>query len=325
MSTIKYTIGEDVYFETIRVVPELSALVYQGVSPWSIGQELRPFAKNGAAAGTQYDSWPGRLRIPAAIPTGASITNVPGDRWDRYNPSVYAYPPGYPSAPLGQHSQVFPVNRGHLSVWWWNPTALVEKEEFPYAIYWPSLVCDYRNDWPDAPPQLVIASFQGSAYGGLFDDNTRSLLFTQGPATVQATAVVTNNPPGGWGNPTYSRGFTFETWVRPTVIAGYNGIMSMTSANGSNALSLYVKDGLVGAAVFGYSGGILSTQSWSATTSVVTQDWAHIGLVYTTNGVLKFYVDASLWALNRTLLWTLLDTSPIQWNWGQCAPGHWVA
>ncbi len=291
MCAIKYTVGEDVYFETVRIVSELSPLVYQGVSPWVVGQEIRPFLKSGAPTGDRYDAWPGRIRVPESAPTGASITNVAGDRWDRYHPTLYAYPSGYPADPAGIQSQVTPVNQGHLSVWWANPTALVEKEEFPHSIYWPSLVCDYRNEWPEAAPQIVIASFQGSAYGGLYDDRTGSLLFKQGPVLIQGTATVTNLPPGGWGNPIYGQGFTFETWIRPNVVTGYCGVMAMTSANGSNALSLFVKDGLVGARLAGYAGGLISTQEWFATTSVLTNEWAHLGLAYSTNGDLRFFVD----------------------------------
>ncbi len=291
LCTVKYTIGEDVYFETIRIAAELSPLVYQGVRSWAIGQEIRPFITSGAPTGATYDAWPGMLRIPSAAPEGASITNLPGDRWDRYHPGLYAYPTGYPTDDAGRQSQVFSLNLGHLSVWWWNPTALVEKEGFPVPIYWPSLVCDYQNEWPEAAPQIVIASFQGSAYGGYLDDGTSGLRFTQPPVTIQGTATVTNAPPDGWGDPIYDQGFTFETWIKPSVVSDYRGIMTMLSADGTNALSLFIKDGLVGAALISYAGSGVTTQEWYATASVLTNEWAHVGLAYAAGGGLHFYVN----------------------------------
>jgi len=295
MCLLKYTIGEDVWFEPIRVVNELSSHVYQGVSAWSIGQELRPFAKTGQPPEAGYDAWPGLLRLPASLPSGGAITNFPGDsRWDRYHADLYNYPIGYPGNTNDLQSQVFAVNVGHLSVWWWNPTALVQNEDFPYPIYWPSLVCDYRNVWPEAAPQIVIASFRGSAYGGLLDDGTRSLLFSgQQPIAIQGTAVISNAPPAGWGNPLYDLGFTFETWVKPATVAGYRGLMDMASANGTNAFSLFVKDGLVGAALIDYNAGrsLVTTQEWYGTATVLSNEWSHVAMVWGTNGSLQFYVD----------------------------------
>jgi hypothetical protein len=160
---------------------------------------------------------------------------VAGDDWNRYHAGLYHYPSGYPGDVAAVQSQLFAVNIGHLSAWWWNVTALVETEQFPYPIYWPSLVCDYRNEWPDAAPQIVIASFQGSAYGGYFDDGTKSLRFFGNKAvTIRGTDVVTNE----WGNPHLDE-FTFETWVKPASITGYRGVMDMVSS--TNAFSLFIK------------------------------------------------------------------------------------
>jgi hypothetical protein len=288
LCTLKYTVGEDVWFETVRIVPELSPLVYQGVRPWAIGQELRPFARSGAPGGGNYDTWPGMLRIPSAPPTGAGITNTPGDRWDRYHPTLYQYPPGYPVEDAGLASQVFAVNAGHLSVWWWNPTALAAREGMPTPIYWPSRVCDYRNEWPAAPPEIVIASFQGSAYGGLFDDGTGSLQFLSNrTVTIQGTSVVTNE----WQDPLYDVGFTFETWIKPTTVRGYRGVMSMRAASGYSHLSFFIKDGLPGMAQIRQSGRTITTNEWFATQSVLPHEWSHVGFSVDPEGELRFHVN----------------------------------
>jgi len=297
MCTMKYTIGEDVWFETIRIVSELSPLVYQGVRPWTIGQELHPFTYSGNPGQGQYDSWPGLLRIPSTIPTGSvngidgsSINNVQGDQWDRYHPGLYRYPTGYPADVAGVQSQIFAVNAGHLSAWWWNTTALVANEEFPFPIYWPSLVCDYRNEWPGAAPQIIIASFQGSAYGGIYDDGTGGLRFLgQRAVTVRGSPIVTNE----WLNPRYTEGFTFETWVKPVTVSGYRGVMAMAAANGSNSLSLFIKDGLVGAAVINYNaaGQTVRTNEWFGTRTVLSNQWSHVGLSSGSNGTLQLFVN----------------------------------
>jgi hypothetical protein len=290
MCTVKYTVGEDVWFETIRIVSELSPLVYQGVRPWTIGQELRPFVYGGSPSQDQYEGWPGLLRVPGTIPTGTDITNVPGDNWDRYHPILYRYPTGYPGDVPGVQSQVFSVNAGHLSVWWWNATALVETEEFPFPIYWPSLVCDYRNEWPAAAPQIVIASFQGSAYGGYFDDGTASLrFFGNRVAIVQGTELVTNE----WQNPRYDAGFTFETWVKPAALSGYRGVMDMLSASGTNAFSLFIKDGLLGASVVSFDPGPRTTKTneFFGTMTVPSNLWTHVAMSGGTNGTVQLYVN----------------------------------
>lgn len=291
--TLKYTVGEDVWFEPVRTVRELSEDVYQGVQSWSIGEELRPFLGSGSSPAAHYDEWPGLLRIPTPRPSdGGGITNIESDlRWDRYHPDLYSYPVAYPNNTNGLQSQIFAVNIGHLSAWWWNPTALVKAEEFPVPIYWPSLVCDYRNEWPEAAPQIVIASFQGSSYGGLYEDGTAGLLFTQPPVRIQGVEAVTNSLPDGWGNPVYRDGFTFETWIRPSAISGPRGIMAMTSASGTNALSLLINDTLIGAAVITYGAGVVVTQEWFATASVESNEWAHVGLVYGAEGSLEFYLN----------------------------------
>ena len=216
----------------------------------------------------------------------------PGDtRWDRYHAGLYAYPTGYPPNVNDVPSQIFGVNLGHLSVWWWNPTALVEKEQFPFPIYWPSLVCDYRNEWPEGGSQIVIASFQGSAYGGYLNDGTASLLFTQGPVAVQGKSTVTNDLPNGWGNPLYDQGFTFETWINPATISGYRGLMAMRCSDGSNVLSFFVKDGNLGASLITYGEGAVATQEWSGDEPVQSNEWAHVAMSYGAAGGLHFYVN----------------------------------
>lgn len=290
MCAMKYTVGEDVWFETIRIVSESSPLVYQGVSSWAIGRELRPFRATGGQPTGSYDAWPGLLRVPSAPPTGTAIVNVPGDRWDRHHPTLYRYPTGYPNDTIGLRSQIFAINAGHLSVWWWNPTALVAEEELPFPIYWPSLVCDYRNEWPGAAPQIVIASFQGSAYGGYDDDGTASLrLLGNRGITVQGTAVVTNE----WQNPRYEAGFTFETWIKPATVSGQRGVMDMEAASGTHSLALFIKDGLVGASLISFEpvGGTARTNELFGTRTILSNQWNHVGFSWGTNGTLRLFVN----------------------------------
>ncbi len=287
MVTLKYTVGEDVYFETVRIVPELSPLVYQGVSPWTVGNELRPFGYNVSPNSNPYSGWPGMVRVPGDAPTGPGITNVAGDNWDRYHAGLYHYPIGYPGDVAAVQSQLFAVNIGHLSAWWWNVTALVETEQFPFPIYFPSLVCDYRNEWPEAAPQIVIASFQGSAYGGYFDDGTKSLRFFGNKAvTVRGTDIVTNE----WGNPRLDV-FTFETWVKPTSITGYRGVMDMVS--GTNAFSLFIKDSLIGAGIVSFNpiSRTTTTNEFFGTMTVPSNQWTHVAFSGGTNGTVRFYVN----------------------------------
>jgi hypothetical protein len=289
MCTLKYTIGEDVWFETIRIVSELCPLVYQGERSWSIGKELGPFTTTGSPEQGRYNGWPALLRIPDP----ALIDSVDGDaRWDRYHPGLYNYPVGYPSDPTSIHSQVFAVNVGKLALWWWNQSALVADEQFPYPIYWPSIVCDYHNEWPASAPQIVIASFQGSSYGSWYDDGSASLLFSGvKPVLIQGTPqVIGSDGPLDWGNPPYTNSFTFETWIKPVVVTNYCGVMNLSSVNGSNQFSLFVKDGQLAAAVLARSpAGTVSTNEWYATRSVSPQEWTHVAFTYT-NGVLEFYV-----------------------------------
>lgn len=292
MVTLKYTAGDDVWFETVRLAWETDARVYQGVKTWQIGNEARPFLGSGLPA-AGYDDWPALVRLPVTPPTGAGITNVAGDRWDRYEPTLYHYPSGYPAGASDLQSQVIPVNRGHLALWWWNASRLTSEEDFPAPIYWPSLVCDYDNAWPEKPRQMVIASFQGSVVDTWLSDDTGSLLLP-GVQANEAQLRVHPDRVADWTGYRYAEGFTFETWVRSGNLGGKRGLMTMRYGTQTN-LCFYLENGVPAASVYrvqqvSSNTWVTSTQSWYATDAVWTDTWTHVALSYSA-GQLRFYVN----------------------------------
>lgn len=291
MCTMKYTAGDDVWFETVRLAWETNSLVYQGVRTWTIGNEARPFLKSGLSP-QGYDTWPGLIRLPATLPTGGGITNVAGDRWDRYEPNLYRYPVGYPVHDTDLESQVMPVNLGHLGVWWWNESRLVAEEGMPAPIYWPSLVCDYRNVWPDNPRQIVIASFQGSVSDTWLADQTGSLQLP-GVQAGEAQLLVHPARTNEWTAYSYTDGFTFETWVRSSNLGGKHGLMTMR-AGGQTNLSFFLENGVPAASLFTWqqltsNTWVTATQTWYGTEAVVSGTWTHVAMSLSGSD-LKFYV-----------------------------------
>ena len=294
LCTLKYTVGDDVWFEPVHTVWENDPLVYQGVRVSSIGEELKPFRANGLA-GDGYDQWPGMLRIPVTIPTGEGITNWPGDRWDRYNVGLYAYPDEYPTTEDGLHSQLFAVNVGHLGVWWANPSSLVADEELPVPIYWPSLVCDYRNVWSPRPREVAIASFNGSTCDTPVEDSSGSLRLP-GLSAFEASMGLAGDSSNVLSGTTYNEGFLFETWVRAETLEGPRGVMMLSSGFMTN-LNFFLQDGtpavtLICSSNPGNGEYPAVTQTWYAAASVQTGVFTHVALSYR-SGTIRFYVNGS--------------------------------
>ncbi len=287
MCTMKYTYGEDVWFESIRTAWETDLLVYQGVTNWSIGSELRPFAQE-TVAGAEYADWPGFLRVP---PDG---TTVLGDtKWDRYHAELYRYPSAYPVNEDMWRSQILAVNLGHLGAWWWNPSEVSITEDMPAPLYWPSLVCDYNNVWPQYTREIVIASFRGSTTDTWIPDETGSLDL---PGAGDLEAVLGIHPAytSEWEGVTYDEGFLFETWIRPDDVDGRRGIMNMPIGVGTN-LTLFLENGTPAVSVVrliestpGYWEP--ATQSWYASDAIWSNEWSHVALSYA-GSTLQLYVD----------------------------------
>ena len=289
MVTMKYSSGEDVWFESIRIVRELDDRIYQGKKEWIIGKELRPFLSDDDAD-DHFEEWPGFLRVPQA----QNPALVGTDRWDVYHPDLYQYPVGYSSDGIETiQSQLFAVNAGNLSVWWWNPSTV---SNMPGPVYWPSLVCDYENQWPEVSPEIVIASFQGSATKTWIPDDTGSLLLS-GTNLNEVTLNVHPDFTSAWHGVTFENGFSFETWVQADDASGQRGIMNMPLEN-TGHFSLFLDDGVLGAGLVelievSTNEWTVQTQTWYAVDGVVTGKWHHVAMTYEPGevGTIHFYVD----------------------------------
>jgi hypothetical protein len=157
-SLLKYTPGNEVYFQVVRSVMHTNATEFSlALNPWNIGTEITDAYHQNPPANAR----PGYLHILE--------TRVPKE--DRYDWETYDGVPALPADAGNWTSagdwnstwttkQIFAVNRGALEVWWSNVNS-----NGVQGVQWPSLVKRYDAVWPANPEEIVIASQLGS--GGI--------------------------------------------------------------------------------------------------------------------------------------------------------------
>ena len=124
------------------------------------GTIIRDKASKWGAYGTLYGSprWvpsyhlAGNENLSYAEYPGFVYTNAGVD----YNTAYYNYPTE--STQLTE-SALFAVNTNNLLEIWWSEAS--PNKDMPQTVYYPSLVQHYRNNWPENPPEIVIASGRG--------------------------------------------------------------------------------------------------------------------------------------------------------------------
>ncbi|MDB4796831.1 hypothetical protein OAG77_01390, partial [bacterium] len=103
-----------------------------------------------------------------------------------FNPVAYVNPldtdNDFETSNLGA---IIPVNAipgdNHLEVWWMRPNDANTADGF-HSVYWPSVIGRYTLEWPSDPPEIVLASNDGSgaldsepATGDIYVENDSDL------------------------------------------------------------------------------------------------------------------------------------------------------
>lgn len=160
-SLIRYTNGNDIWFERVYSELDTTASTYATLEPATVGQRILP------PAGT--DALVGYIR---PVPNGTA-----------FNAKAYLDPfvVGFDNAKQGA---IIGVNalpgKNTLEVWWYKKNAPVGTAFA--ATYWPSVVKRYALAWPTAPQEIVLASNAGS--GDLPSLQAKGAIYTQNDSTL---------------------------------------------------------------------------------------------------------------------------------------------
>ena len=160
-SLIRYTNGNDVWFERVYSELDTTASTYATLEPATVGQRILP------PAGT--DATVGYIR---PVTDGTA-----------FNPKAYLDPfvVGFDNAKQGA---IIGVNalpgKNTLEVWWYKKNTPLGAGFTP--TYWPSVVKRYALAWPAAPQEIVLASNAGS--GDLPSLQAKGSIYTQNDATL---------------------------------------------------------------------------------------------------------------------------------------------
>ncbi|MDB6028879.1 MAG: hypothetical protein JWM68_5102, partial [Verrucomicrobiales bacterium] len=158
-----------------------------------------------------------------------------------FNPTAYVDPfvSGFPAANLGA---IIPVNTipgsNNLEVWWFRANGANGAKGFN-TVYWPSVIGRYTIQWPINPPEIVLASNQGSAGNGISD-----------PLEQLGTIYSQNNPnlPGYNPNEEHAimsggSAFALRDDLNNTNAVGYSShpfvLVNYKTADGRPAMSAY--------------------------------------------------------------------------------------
>jgi len=255
---LKYTAGDDVWFEPVRSIQHTATSTYTNVMNWDIGQELRPVNEAGIPQETVYGEWPGYLYTNAGT---------------AYNIGKYQYPSAY-ADPASVASYLFPVNKGPLEVWWSNRS---RQEGLPDPIFFPSWVNRYRCDWPTHPQEITIASGLGNQ-GYTEDRNTACIRFNRGTLPLEDAQwlgchLKLNDP----NSLNIANELTLELWVKPDSLIGMKYLVD----KGAN-FSLRLNGGTPEL----YAGG-----RWYRAGGSLTTNWQHLAVSVADRGRVVFYRD----------------------------------
>lgn len=151
-------------------------------------------------------SWPSEFSAPRVVHAGAVVGQrlaAPQNEAGSGGGSAYMaghiretagnlYHPGAYIDPfaggfeLANRGAIIPVNavpgNDKLEVWWFRANRADAAKGFA-TILWPSVIGTYTIDWPANPPEIVLASNQGSAASGFND-----------PAVARGRIYVQNQP-----------------------------------------------------------------------------------------------------------------------------------
>ena len=160
-SLIRYTNGNDVWFERVYSELDTTASTYATLEPATVGQRILP------PAGT--DATVGYIR---PVTDGTA-----------FNPKAYLDPfvVGFDNAKQGAIIGVNALpSKNTLEVWWYKKNTPLGTGFTP--TYWPSVVKRYALAWPTAPQEIVLASNAGS--GDLPSLQAKGSIYTQNDATL---------------------------------------------------------------------------------------------------------------------------------------------
>ncbi len=165
---VGFQVVRSAYHDDTNFFPNLAA------QPTPIGLEIKGPYKPGTVDQLYHEApWPGHIHVYNFE------SNSIGDRGDRYLPDIYGHDPTKVRSTTDiaareaqfNAGQIFAVNKGQFECWWYNQ---YRDPQWPdgVAVYWPSMVTRYTNQWPLTPGVVYIENQWGTGplNQGFFQD-----------------------------------------------------------------------------------------------------------------------------------------------------------